>query len=245
MRLLHCELRWVAAENKVFRFNNPVFEEVFTQSYVFLGTDRNRALFLATKELGLSKWDGSTFTPIASFPRSHIGKTATAITADRNNILWIAYEADGLLTYNDARDEWTEYSSYNSGLNDNRIHDVAVDHGNVKWIVTDSGVTSYNDNHPIVVNEAVAIPKLIKLEPSYPNPFNPSTTIAFPLPAREEVAVEVFNLSGQKVATLAEGYLDAGRHSLVWDAASCSAGMYLCRVKAVATMKTIKMTLVK
>ncbi len=88
-------------------------------------------------------------------------------------------------------------------------------------------------------------PLTFSLSQNSPNPFNPATTVSFTLPAAEHATVEVFNISGQRVAVLADGIFSAGRHNLVWNAADNSAGVYFCRVRAGANMRTVKMALVK
>jgi streptogramin lyase len=103
------------------------------------------------------------------------------------------------------------------------------------------GVFSYNGE--TTVSESTPIG--FSLSQNSPNPFNPSTTVSFTLPAAEHATVEVFNISGQRVATLADGIFSAGRHSLVWNAGDNSAGIYFCRVRAGANMRTVKMALVK
>lgn len=80
---------------------------------------------------------------------------------------------------------------------------------------------------------------------SHPNPFNPSTTISFSLAKAGETTVEVFNVSGQKVATLARGHREAGRHSIVWNANSFSAGIYFCVIRQGSEERKLKMTLIK
>ena len=56
-----------------------------------------------------------------------------------------------------------------------------------------------------------------KLHQNAPNPFNPTTKIAFELPERGEVEVVVYNIAGQRVATLHSGELDAGPHAITWN----------------------------
>lgn len=80
---------------------------------------------------------------------------------------------------------------------------------------------------------------------NHPNPFNPSTTINFSLAKAGEITVEVFNISGQKVTTLARGYRKAGRHSIVWNAESFSAGTYICVLRLEEIIQTKKMVLLK
>jgi len=78
-----------------------------------------------------------------------------------------------------------------------------------------------------------------------PNPFNPTTTINFTIPKAGNVMVDVYNVAGQKIATLANGHMNVGTHSIVWDAAGFSAGVYFYTVKAGEFTKTMKMTLLK
>lgn len=70
-------------------------------------------------------------------------------------------------------------------------------------------------DHPV---EDMMLPDVMTLDQNYPNPFNPSTTITFSLPNDASVNVKVFNMLGQEVASLADGYFQRGRHELVWNA---------------------------
>ncbi|MCE5248931.1 T9SS type A sorting domain-containing protein [bacterium] len=78
-----------------------------------------------------------------------------------------------------------------------------------------------------------------------PNPFNPTTTIGFTIPEAGTVSVDVFNVAGQKVATVANEFMSAGSHSVAWDATGFSAGVYFYTVKAGDFSRTMKMTLLK
>jgi hypothetical protein len=88
------------------------------------------------------------------------------------------------------------------------------------------------------------------LEQNVPNPFNPSTTIRFYLPARARVSVDVFDVSGARVARLAEGVYDAGPHGVTWDGTDAAgtrvgSGVYLYRLQAGTRSLTRKMIVVK
>ena len=88
-------------------------------------------------------------------------------------------------------------------------------------------------------------PAVFHVEQNTPNPFNPATTIAYTIPETSQVQVAVYNVAGQKVATLADDFMAAGKHVVTWDAADFSAGVYFCRVKAGRHENTVKMTMVK
>ena len=62
------------------------------------------------------------------------------------------------------------------------------------------------------------------------NPFNPTTTITFSLAMAGDVTIDVFNVAGQKVDTIVDGFVEAGRHSVVWDGSGFSAGVYFSTV---------------
>ncbi len=80
-------------------------------------------------------------------------------------------------------------------------------------------------------------PSQYALRANYPNPFNPTTMITFDLPEASTVNLTVFNMLGQQVATLVNGVVAAGEHSVEWNAASSSSmalpsGVYLYRIQA-------------
>ena len=80
---------------------------------------------------------------------------------------------------------------------------------------------------------APALPDRMTLAQNFPNPFNPSTVIAYILPADALVRLVVFDLLGREVRELARGEQTAGRHSVVWDAGNVSGGVYYYRLEAV------------
>jgi hypothetical protein len=76
-------------------------------------------------------------------------------------------------------------------------------------------------------------PNQFTLYQNYPNPFNPTTTIVFDLPKTSEVTLKVFNILGEKVATLVSDKLSAGSYSYEWSRpAGIASGVYLYRLQA-------------
>jgi hypothetical protein len=99
---------------------------------------------------------------------------------------------------------------------------------------------------PASVNTEVGeSPVAFGLEQNYPNPFNPSTTISYSIQKAGAVNISVYNLMGQKVATLVDETKSAGQHNVRWNAANVSSGMYYYRLEANGQAITRKMTLIK
>jgi PKD repeat protein len=89
------------------------------------------------------------------------------------------------------------------------------------------------------------LPNEFALEHNRPNPFNPTTVIGFIIPEATHVTLEVYNSLGQKVETLVDRPMSAGRHETTWNAAGMPSGTYLYRLTAGTFTETKKMLLVK
>jgi len=85
---------------------------------------------------------------------------------------------------------------------------------------------------------------------NYPNPFNPSTTIKFAVPNTSQVAIDVYDLNGQKIATLLNEEKAAGYYSVIWNGKNTngndvSSGIYLYSIRAGNFSEVKKMLMVK
>lgn len=89
------------------------------------------------------------------------------------------------------------------------------------------------------------LPESAKLNPNYPNPFNPQTTIPYQLSEDAEVKLTVWNMIGQKVATLVDGFVEAGTHEESWNASNMPSGIYIARFEVAGEVFIRKMTLIK
>jgi len=83
------------------------------------------------------------------------------------------------------------------------------------------------------------------LSQAYPNPFNPTTTLSFAIPIDNEVSLSIYNLQGREVSSLIDGNMDAGYHSIVWDANSYASGIYFVKMVAGEYIGIQKLMLVK
>lgn len=101
----------------------------------------------------------------------------------------------------------------------------------------------------VVAADGISSRKLT-VDQNRPNPFNPSTKIAFTAPARGEVSVKIYNLRGELVTTLLNGVVDAGPNSVIWNGVdakgqSVASGIYIYQVTGFDQTVTRKMALVK
>jgi len=94
-----------------------------------------------------------------------------------------------------------------------------------------------------------SVPAEYSLTQNYPNPFNSATLIRYTLPAvsgqQSAVSLKIYNILGQKVATLVDGEEKAGYKRVAWDASSLSSGIYVYRLQAGEFSQTRKMLLLK
>ncbi len=89
------------------------------------------------------------------------------------------------------------------------------------------GAESYSE-----IIEVNFVPSEFSLEQNYPNPFNPVTKIKFALPAESKVSLNIYNVVGQKVGSIARGNFKPGVHEVEFNASSLSSGVYFYTINA-------------
>jgi hypothetical protein len=109
----------------------------------------------------------------------------------------------------------------------------------LKQVDTD-GKYEYSD-----VVEVEIMPTKFELSQNYPNPFNPSTTIQFSLPKETKLKINIYNMIGQLVRTLADGNYDAGYHKVTLNATDLPSGAYIYRIESPEFVQVKKMVLIK
>ncbi len=97
---------------------------------------------------------------------------------------------------------------------------------------------------------SASIPQEFDLEPNYPNPFNPKTTISYRLPEEREVSIAIYNCVGEPVRQWPVSCCPAGSHTAVWDGRDdrgqlSSSGVYIVRISAGDEHRTLKILLMK
>jgi len=93
-------------------------------------------------------------------------------------------------------------------------------------------------------------PDAMVLYGNYPNPFNPTTKLAFALPAKQRVRVNVYDVGGRLVKTVTDRVFDGGRNEVVWDGKNgagqtVASGVYIYRIEAGDETRSAKMVVTK
>lgn len=116
------------------------------------------------------------------------------------------------------------------------------------WKVTDvyPALSWEEVDTPTSAEENLAgLPRQVELGQNYPNPFNPSTQISFALPVTGHVSLEIFDITGQNVATLINSTREAGHYTVSFDGSRLASGIYLYRIQVGEFVQVKKMMLIK
>lgn len=117
-------------------------------------------------------------------------------------------------------------------------------------LIGKEGARTFRINQQTVSTENDEIPSTVLLVENYPNPFNPTTVIRYHLPEFSQVRLEVFDITGRRMAVLVQERLGMGVHESVFDAGTLSSGLYFYHITARGDSgethrATGKMTLIK
>ncbi|KAA0225502.1 T9SS C-terminal target domain-containing protein [candidate division KSB1 bacterium] len=118
--------------------------------------------------------------------------------------------------------------------------------------------TFYSDNTPSTIYytqrssvttgltaSTAEMPEQFVLQQNYPNPFNPSTVISFQLPVNSHVTLKAFDVTDRQVATLVDGDLAPGNHSVIFSTNGCASGVYFFRMQAGESVRQKKMVIIR
>jgi hypothetical protein len=106
--------------------------------------------------------------------------------------------------------------------------------------IDNDGAFEYSD-----IVEVTVMPTQYELSQNFPNPFNPSTTIRFSLPTETRLKINIYNMLGQLLETLAEGNYEAGYHKVTFNASNLPSGAYIYRIESNEFTQVRKMILIK
>ena len=214
----------------------------------------------------LSYWNLDDAEPSTS--SSIMGDGIEVATTDESGIVGFAISKNGDTSLRALIDPvWYKPVSLEDDSTRASAHPSAVvDHSGNIWVAWDDGKDIYvssirisdmevDDVLTSVESDAEAMfakPAKFLLAPNFPNPFNPTTTIAFELPRSSDVHLTIYNLAGQQIRTLLDGAMEGGSHKSVWDGKNdlgrdVASGVYLYRltVDGGKRTETKKMVLIR
>ncbi|MDI6802865.1 MAG: glycosyl hydrolase family 18 protein [Bacteroidota bacterium] len=118
------------------------------------------------------------------------------------------------------------------------------------YIILQNDATILTDSMYVSVQSALGVgseefPKEFTLKQNYPNPFNPVTTISFQVPVNQYMTLKVYDLLGQEIATLVDGFKAAGSYEVQWNADSQPSGTYFYRLTAGSFTSVKKLLLLR
>ncbi|MBL0062283.1 MAG: Type 1 glutamine amidotransferase-like domain-containing protein [bacterium] len=112
-------------------------------------------------------------------------------------------------------------------------------------ILTQTDGTQIDCNVSSVEDQTTPAPSHFQLVKTFPNPFNPSTTIQFELSRAAHVQLTAYDIQGRQVAQLVNGLLNSGTHNVTWDCTSCSSGIYLIELSSEGQLQVEKAMLLR
>lgn len=108
------------------------------------------------------------------------------------------------------------------------------------------GTFEFSNNAEVTIGQ----PREFKLYQNYPNPFNPTTTISYSLPQSGHVELTIYNIKGEEICRLVDGYQRGGEHTVKWDGinfegAAVSSGLYIYKIKSFGKVEFRRMVFLR
>jgi hypothetical protein len=225
-------------------FNNKTDYPLLTNGtwYNTLPTFKNTDVLFTSqlavvKAYAIAAVDTSYGTPMASWRQSNNAEASNFIYADWPIPIDLSYTDSNLLTaglggfpLGDLNWFPSQYQAW--------MAQRSTEYANIAYTLSTGKITA--------IKETQKLPQQFRLMQNYPNPFNPTTNITFTLPHSGNVTLKVYNMLGQEVATLINGYRTAQKnYNVKFDATNLASGVYIYQLKFGSQSITKKMVLMK
>jgi len=239
--------------DKIFRSNNAglIWEEIASWSpaaginSIVIDPSTNSTYYAGVYQNGLYKSldSGATWFRLSNGLTEDRIRNIEVFTLNTNFVITGTFEA-GIFISEDAGQNWTQF---NEGLNNTWIYSLAINTlTRDLFCGTSQGIYKIDLTPYLNISNSdftmLQQPSFIL---SYPNPFNPVTTIQYKLPQRSDVQITIYDLLGREVTTLVSKTQEAGIKSVQWDATNVPSGMYFYQIRAGEYVQTRKMVLLK
>ncbi len=206
-------------ETTVYGFD-PLYEDPHRNNYTLLAASPAYGAAHDGSALGDLKWATNTSTRF-SFVLTIVGNGT--VTADPP-LVAPSYEAGTTVSLTAVPDSGWQFVEWSGDLTGST---------NPATITVDAAkniTATFQQGTGIV--DKIELPTEYSLAQNYPNPFNPSTTINFSLKQNGLTTLEVYNVIGQKVKTVLNQNLKAGKHQIIFDASDLSSGIYFYQISS-------------
>ena len=226
----------MAGAESIYRYSNGEWT-TFMVPGLNAGVDRiydlvyadDGSIWAATSSLGVGHLVGDTWTSYSTdngVPSSNV----LGVAVDSNGVVWAGTD-NGLASFNGTT--WTTYTKDNWVLPDNTIRSIAVGPDNSLWIGTDAGLLYASQTTTDVPEPGTAPAPVLS-----PNPAQGEVSIRFFLPSPAHTDVEIYAVSGNRVAVIAADDLPTGEHVYRFDTNVLAAGSYYCVIKTAGRITT-------
>jgi hypothetical protein len=198
-----------------------------------------------------------TFTPLPGQVSLLSPASGALATADSSTFIWLkTTPAASRYWFEIALDaSFTSFRSIDSSLTDTvKVFRPLLDGQTYYWRVRGwslGGWGPFSETRMVhviissVSEQRPGVPETFALEQNHPNPFNPSTKIGFSVPRETQARLEVYNMLGQKVATVLDEHMEPGYYTVTFDASTMPSGVYLYRLVTSSGSLVRKMILMK
>ncbi|HPG41079.1 MAG TPA: two-component regulator propeller domain-containing protein [bacterium] len=236
----------VRYDDSSWEFFNTANSNIASNNVEAITIEDNGTIWAGTTR-GVCRYDGQTWTTFTTSNSGLLDNYVTIIAIDKRGRKWFYSYDQGISVFDGV--DWLCYTSGNSPLASKYVSDIKVNKKGEILIGTSEGLSIFRDTETGVQQHTkTQIPALTVLSQNYPNPFNSDTEIKYTLQQKANVKVQIFNLQGQLVRTLASGYHQSGEYSARWNGcddacAPLSSGIYFYRLtidgQAAATKRLV------
>jgi ligand-binding sensor domain-containing protein len=183
--------------------------------------------------------NGDTWEKLGQIPTYGL----KSLARDSKGNLYISSRGGGVAV---SEDEGMSWQATNTGLSQKDAQGLYIDDMDNIYVATrGAGVFKTQFVSSIEGLSSDVMPESFVLEQNYPNPFNPSTIINYDLRITNDVDLSIYNLLGQRIATLVSKRQQAGSYQIEWNASGFASGVYLYKLSIGNDARVRKMVLIK
>ncbi|NBC27001.1 MAG: T9SS type A sorting domain-containing protein [Bacteroidetes bacterium] len=254
-KMVRMELSGQGMNNSAWMVFSDVgsFEKTYGDAHQLQPLSGNYALLAAQKtgglfDIGVLPSPGSDFELPLEVDATLPGSYTLRVTDLSGTLSQPLFLEDRKENINIALNEETEYEFTLDGQPQKTVSDplaLLADGPTIAKSTGESPRFVITAQTAVSIDKPGELPAELSLNQNYPNPFNPATVISYDLPEQSHVTLDVFDITGRKVATLVNEQRSAGTHEVTFDASNLSSGTYIYHLDTSQGSVTRRMTLIK